>query len=324
MRAYARHEDALIAKLKLLEFSESEIGRRYLVGFQDSMNAMHVEEERLPRGLLGALQVETLRKADPIYVSADVTDLVDTARETFVPEVLLPGDPFCPVGFAILPRPILLDDAPVTEANQLRSPTGILPVRAIAWMPMHSEDLEQGCFWISFYTHVEDDVEHGRKYPDGERGRVLQSLAPLSLVHMFQWSWGHDPSEYRAGLVEGEGTERSEFRARQQTQLVQAFWRLGQQFVPAKERAPRALRREAKRRRTEDDLITVMVLRRAKGEEHEGPENGQHYSVQFLVRGYWARRHTREGPKQVWVRPHVKGPEGAPMRLTERRWEFTR
>ena len=45
----------------------------------------------------------------------------------------------------------------MTEKNPLRSPGGILPIRAMAWYPIHTEDMEQGCFWIHYYTHIEDD-----------------------------------------------------------------------------------------------------------------------------------------------------------------------
>ena len=42
----------------------------------------------------------------------------------------------------------------------------------------------------------------------------------------------------------------------------------------------------------------------------------------FLNRGGWAIRHTRQGPKQVWVRPHVKGQ--GPFKETKRAWNWNR
>jgi hypothetical protein len=326
-----RYEDALVAKLRLLEFTESGNGLRYLHGVQASMNAMHQPDERLPDGMIHALQMRVLREAEPIYVSADMTDLVDHARATFEPETLLPSDPFCPTGFAVFPRAVLLNDAPRTEANPLRSPQGLIPVRALAWQSVHSEDLSVGCFWISHYTHVDDDLEYGRhEGPNGERldeeGIAwFRRLAPLSLVHTWQWTWGVDPREARAGLVEGESPEDSQARANEQASFIQTFWRLAQQFVPIKRRAPRQIWRDAIRKGAKDFRdVNVVLLRRERTEYEEQAEDGsgRHYSVSFPVRGYWAKRHTREGPRQVWVRPHMKGQ--GPLKITDRAWEFRR
>ena len=98
MIQYGRHEDALIAKLKLLEFSESHMGLRYLLGFQrlDEREARR-RSTGCREGFLPALQVETLREAEPAYVSEEITAIVDEAREhSMNSEVLLPSDPFTP------------------------------------------------------------------------------------------------------------------------------------------------------------------------------------------------------------------------------------
>ena len=322
MIQYGRHEDALIAKLKLLEFSESHMGLRYLRGFEESMNAQHPVEHQMPDGFLSALQITTLREAEPAYVSMEITEIVDQARESMAPEVLLPSDPFTPKGFALLPRPILLDDAPVTEANPWRSPNSILPVRAIAWYPIHTEDMQAGCFWIHFYTHTDDDLAAGR--PVEEAQRIRGSLGPLSLMHTWQWTWGTDSDRIEPYAIQGEDIEQSRLRAHQQVGLVQAFWRISQQFVASKHRAPRPLRREAKRKDATGEDITVIHLRRSKPGDDEFVGEGGKLTHQHLVRGYWGRRHTRDGVRQVWVRPYVRGPEGTELVLTERRWQVDR
>ena len=106
---------------------------------------------------------------------------------------------------------------------------------------------------------------------------------------------------------------------------MQSFWRLGQQFVPVKHRAPRPLRREAKRKRRREEEITVMTLRRASGPHAEDGEGG-YLTVQFLVRGHWRNQwypSLREH-RQIWIAPYVKGPEGAEFKPTVRAWEFVR
>jgi hypothetical protein len=145
---------------------------------------------------------------------------------------------------------------------------------------------------------------------------------PLLLSHTFQWEWGSDSSE-PATAVPGEDVEFARYRAHLQGATVQTLWRLAQQFVPVRSRAPRGLRRDAKRKwRRDVSDVNVVVLRRAAMHPDGYVETDRHYTCSFLVHGYFAVRHTREGPKQVYVVPHLKG-EG-PFREKKRAWELKR
>jgi hypothetical protein len=69
--------------------------------------------------------------------------------------------------------------------------------------------------------------------------------------------------------------------------------------------------------------VTIITLRRAKVyEEHE--PTGRELTVRHIVRGYWGTRHTKEGTKQVWVRPYLRGDDSLPFKATTRAWEFRR
>ena len=163
MSAYSRFEDALIAKMRIHEWYQTAEGQRYLAGFFMDMNRKHHPDERVDISGLAYLQQQMVEHSDPIYVSSDVTDIIDHARWSWKSEILLPGDPFVPRGFAIFPKPIYIEDAPYTKERPYVYKEGI-PVRAIAWFPMHSEDLSVGCYWIAFYVHIEDDehIDDGR------------------------------------------------------------------------------------------------------------------------------------------------------------------
>ena len=173
-----------------------------------------------------------------------------------------------------------------------------------------------GSFWISFYARV-DEVPN-RAAPIDWVGY------PLFIAHMFQWTWGEKPLGERLAItaMPDEDPDAAQARALEQGQLVQTLWRLAQQFVPAKQRAPRGLRREAlrKMKRKLDD-VNLMLLRRESGAGDYEPTD-RHMNVSFLVRGYWAIRHTNTGSRQVWVRPHIKG--HGPFKQTTRAWEFRR
>lgn len=322
----------MVAQTKLLDFSESHVGRRFLGGFQDSLNRQHHEPARMPDGFVHALQVRTLREADPVYIAPHIMDMVDDAQDTFEPEVLLPSDPFTPIGFCLLPRPLQLEEGPET-----RDRTGLTQAhfRAISWMPIHSEDLETGCFWVSLYTHIDDDPDEAwQGYGDvrdesvDDIRRFWHTHSPLGLSHTFQWTWGKKPWEDAPteALIKpevGEAEEDIRRRAREQSRMIQAFWRICQQAIPAKHRAPRGIWKDANRKGIQHKDVTVITLRRAIDPREYEP-TGRQQRVQCLVRGYWRKQHTRDGLRQVWVRPHLRGPEDGPYQETTRVFEVTR
>jgi hypothetical protein len=322
---YSRYEDALIAKVKVHEWYSSTDGEKYLHAFFDSMNSKHDPSQRLSTDGLVYLQRQMIQRADPIYVSMDITDLVDHARWSFDPEPLLPGDPFVPSGFAIFPRPIYMEDAPWDEEHPGRYKEGI-PVRAVAWMPMHTEDLSAGCYWISFFNHVDDDpdFEGGfQRWSPNER-QYFRRFAPLLIGHNFQWSWGDTPQKSSALVYENETEEQGHLRARHQSALMQTFWRIGQQRVPVPERVPRGLWRDSKRKGIEHRDVKVMTLRRAREKEYE--PTGRAMKVRSITSGHWRNQwySSIQEHRQIWIFPYMRGPEDAPLITPQRAVEFRR
>lgn len=324
---YSRWEDALIAQSRIHSWYSTPAGRRYLIAFFVDMNLKHSPEARIDPRLLGGIQAETLMEAEPVYVSADVTDLVDHARHDFRPEPIRANDPFLRSGFALFPRPLFISDAPVTEEQPMRSPTGEIPIRAMAWTCRHSEDFTIGAHWISYYADFGDEADagFGERYEALAEAARAQGHPPLSLVHQFQWSWGTNPSADPANLdlAPGDTREEAHSRAVMQAQLIQTFWRIGSQLVAAKERPTRQMRREALRRGIRGEEVTVIRLRRTRPDNHEA-DGDRRLTVRHLVRGYWSTRHFKDGARQVWVRAHIRGDDSLPLRLTTRAWEFVR
>jgi hypothetical protein len=315
LRTYQRWEDAMVAQARLHEFVVSHAGRRYMDLFQDLMNENHPPRARLPDGFLHSIQAQILHDAEPVWVSGEMCDLIDEARHSFKPEPPQGNDPFVPTGFALFPRGIEMHDSAPPPVGQDHADE--IKTRAISWTSIHSEDLSQGVFWVTLYNAVED---HPDRFPEPSAA----TQGPLVIGHMFQQTWGQDPlSGALAVRVEGEQEQDTRFRAAEQAQIIQTLWRLGSQFVPVKRQAPRGIRKDAKRKlRREMSDVNLVVLRREYGGREDAEPTGRHYSVTFLVNGYWATRHTREGPRQVWVKPHLKG-EG-PFKETQRAWEFRR
>lgn len=76
----------------------------------------------------------------------------------------------------------------------------------------------------------------------------------------------------------------------------------------------RAAQKRMRRAGQEPKAIRVIELRRPKGATATG-DSARDYQHQWIVRGHW-RNHwhpKREVHRPVWIAPHVKGPEGAPL-----------
>lgn len=326
MSGYSRYEDALLAKLKIHEWYSTHDGEQFLHSFFTSMNMNHDPSERLNIDGLVYLQRQMIKNADPIYVSMDITDLVDHARWSFEPEALLPGDPFVPCGFAIFPRPIMLEDAPEAPGKPGRFKEGI-PVRAVAWMALHSEDLSVGSYWMGYYVHIDDEeYATGQAFDaDPEQKAYFRRYAPLTLAHHWQWSWGRVPSENSAIVYGNETQEAGDLRARQQAALMQTFWRIGQQRVPVPERVPRGIWRDAQRKGFKHRDVKVMTLRRAR-EKHEYEPTGRQMKVRSITSGHWRNQYypSVKEHRQIWIFPYMRGPEDAPLVMHDRVVEFKR
>lgn len=79
--------------------------------------------------------------------------------------------------------------------------------------------------------------------------------------------------------------------------------------------------------------VTVIRLRRVVNDA--SGESEVEWQHQWIVRGHWRWQHVSEGHPlaeqhgdgfraRVWVRPHVKGPEGKPLRVTDKVYALVR
>lgn len=64
--------------------------------------------------------------------------------------------------------------------------------------------------------------------------------------------------------------------------------------------------------------VTIVTLREIPRphDEHDGEHDDRQHHHQWVVRGHWRQQPCGPGSAQrrpTWVRPHIKGPEGAPL-----------
>ena len=363
---YSRYEDAMVTQSQLLQMTRSEVGIRLLNAMAYTMDAQHAHGKRMQPHYQGrnswlvGLQDTALSMAEPVYMSMDVWNIIDHARSSFDPEPVRINDAFTPHGFMLLPKAFLINDAEANDGD-------VVAVRAISWMTvMDEDDPNVGCFWISYYSSIEDDIALGRVTTDRDEAEARTKFTPevvaklrsmgggFSLMHTFQWSFGDKPWDTEeAGKVwackechklcthmhnpecshgvtpvldshcEEMFLEDARERGKAQVQLIQTIWRIAAQVRKFKERAPRGVWRDANRKGVEQKDVTVITLRRDR-DAREFEPTGRELSVQFVVRGHWRNQPYKDGVRQIWIAPYIKGPEDAPFKESKRVWEFVR
>jgi hypothetical protein len=98
--------------------------------------------------------------------------------------------------------------------------------------------------------------------------------------------------------------------------VLLAVWLLMQQPLArtSEVEVDRAARKRLRRAGQEPKPVRVIELRRLKssGESGDGESNYHH---QWIVRGHWRQQYypARQVHRPVWIAPHIKGPEGAPL-----------
>lgn len=311
----ARYQDAMFERNRQLLFLQSDVGMRYMTSFEESMRQKDYGSDKfseLPQGIIYRTAYQTVLQGDPIYVHDHVVDVIDHAREHFLPEVVLPTDPFCAAGFAWLARSIAIRD---THNKSIS-------VRAIGWIPVRAADedgMEKGGLWVTFWTHYDDVTDYsdgiGRQVFDANKNGALTALHSFFLAfNRKMWEDVDEPAYMEASI--------------RQWTTVQVMWRLGQQFVKTDTQPQRQARKESHRLRVQPKAITVITLRRERdGYEFNGEgEGGKYYHVQFMVRGHWRNQWypSLKEHRQKWIHPYVKGDPDDPFQQTERVFDFKR
>lgn len=76
----------------------------------------------------------------------------------------------------------------------------------------------------------------------------------------------------------------------------------------------RAVRKRLQRIGRKPAAVRLIELRRPKGVTGQG-DGDREYHHQWIVRGHWRQQWypARQVHRPVWIAPHIKGPEGAPL-----------
>ena len=116
-------QEAYDAQMGLWRWYRTPRSHEWLTGlFRDGMKSVP-EQNRPAMATMYDAELGRIIDCDPIYVSADMCELVDVARQDFQPEPLIESDLPTPRGFVYLAKPVGIFDRLGYEVQ----------VRALAW-----------------------------------------------------------------------------------------------------------------------------------------------------------------------------------------------
>lgn len=274
---------------------------------------------------MARMERSRLRLSELYYVTANMMALAGTAAKS-LPEVnLAPEDLPSPAGLMVF-------EAPLRSIHNEEDPltgevVGIsVDIIAVTWGPFPNSPIPG--VWVTYWSdghkvladRVAAYVEAGKVTPEQVRTARAQ-LSPLLIDNEAQMFFGE------AGVTREEMYEQfrrmsmqSEEDARESVREVltlQTIWMLLQQPALVKDTTlelPRATRRRYKRLNIPASPVRVISLRHAVG-PNDGSGEGRDYHHQWVVRGHWRRQWhaSRQEHRPIWIAPHIKGPEGAPL-----------
>lgn len=247
------------------------------------------------------MDVQVLRLSELFYVAPEMIDLAKVAARSLPPYVLEPEDLPAEYGF------LFLGNGAFKVNDMLAS------MAALEWA------VYQGGIRMYFYadtklllTHMLQTGQVSRAQVDFHR-TVFGALSPMEAEAIIKF--GHDPLE-------------ADRRDEQIIRTIRAIWLLMQQPLAdvQKVEPDRATRKRLQRTGHEPAPVRVIELRRRKHRSAEPGESSREYHHRWITRGHWRQQWypARQVHRPVWIAPHLKGPEGAPLIGGERVYALKR
>lgn len=264
--------------------------------------------------LLAKDEARRLAAAELFWVDEQMTDLVLGSAGSMPSYNLLPEDLPSRAGLIVFAKPIQRMPAHDDFADSIY-------VRAAAWGPITGESPWD--LWISWYTDTAlnwGTVDPKRLalafgVPLSKVGALptwrQMGLPALSYENEHQVCFSEKPIPLVSATT-GEVVDGFDYPYKE----LATAWTLMQQPITRSTPTPcdRSTRRRLERENIKADPVRVITLRRTRpADEHTNADRDYHH--QWIVRGHWRQQWypSREVHRPIWIAPHVKGPEGAPL-----------
>jgi hypothetical protein len=244
--------------------------------------------------VLRGTEILRLRQSELFYVAAEMVDLACAAARSIPDFQLHPEDLPAEAGLLVFEHPVA--SVPIVDEQ--------LGITGLCWAPIPAQ--EDVLLVSTYIDRAESRPLLARVAPN----RRLSEEPKLIYGHGGEFTW-------RFGDNEGHAPQSTHWVAAL-APVLKAAWILMQQSLAAATdlEPPRAARRRLKRTGHEPSSVRLVELRRPHSASSESESIiSREYHHQWIVRGHWRQQWypTRQVHRPVWIAPHVKGPNDAPL-----------
>lgn len=257
---------------------------------------------------LASAEAERLETAELFWVSREMTELCVAAARSMPAWSLQTEDLPAPAGL------IYFEGLPEFRPE--------FPTTAMTWSPcpadVASQALKGPGLWLSCYVGQDWFVQH----EEIDLSSLRIPMAPLIYDGESIAAYGErEPGDLAFATDDGDKVveidDQSLIGRCSSLVLVKAAWLLMRQELASDSTVEpdRAARKRLRRQGADVAVRTrVIELRRPKTSSATS-ESDREYHHQWIVRGHWRQQWhpKRQVHRPVWIAPHVKGPEGAPL-----------
>jgi hypothetical protein len=243
---------------------------------------------------------QAFASAQLYWVSPEMVDLVVTAA-TSVPESV-----------ALLPELLPDPTGVVFFAQSVKAPPAILGT--------HHNEVGFEIAMIHWYPQERISPRSGRSYSEVKID-IYAHVKDIGFGYLtgVEWSWGDTLSVYRNDVSTDQQDDFLRLRALFVRSLTMAFFGLiaspGVTSTELETPDKYAIKRSAREGLNDLSDTRVIYLRSSKGETGHALGTTP-YHHRWIVSGHWRSQpygKDRAHRKPVWIAPHVKGPDGAPL-----------
>lgn len=290
----------------------SDFGTR-IFGVRNESDLEEYVPEQSSGDYLAKMEIMRLAHAELYHVTEGMADLVESASRNVPDFSLQQEDLPSPFGLVYYARPIIVGEKSSTPTPIVAMSWGHWPGRNVG----AGKSWPKGGVWVTIYSDADAMVQFG--FSEVQRRKSLQMSPLVPMNHEIQVPFGEGGT---IGSRFGDDGSLSTPDA-----VLRTTWLLMSQTISSVEDAhfDRAARRRYAREQKEPPPVRVIGLRNRSHASGDS-ESDREYHHQWIVRGHWRKQWypSVNDHRPVWIAPHIKGPEGAPLLGGERVYSLKR
>lgn len=297
--AYDYHTE-LIRAVKSVKLGDADDRLRCVIS--DSETSKLPREEQIKfAGQIFQVENVMLSEAQTIFVSKEIVDEINEARQTLIDTVIIEQDVFTPYGLIVLEKPFIYDL--VVEEGEY---TEQWSITSICYSMVDTQININLYGRLTKITNRSGEVYADLSRPGYGNNHIIEndsSRSSICLADITVFEFGDTGVKYDDALLSIK-------------QFLITFFRLTYEYLEREtEIPPRAAKRRAEREnRPKDGYIVNLKLRRTVYGERGGEHSSPAYA--FRVRGHWKRAYLRSrmfpvgdprAYRHVYVKDYIKG-----------------